>query len=197
MLFVIAESTKIKVKLMIWLLLIWLNIVICRLSMIFCSILNYNIKLINNIKKLITVQALKNEFNDKFDVTMNKKNAKQCLISFNNNNLKRFVFDINNSNNNNNILFWLENCDLKLKKLILYLITFRSNRCKTKYNFVRLIFHSIEKSNILTKLYLMFFTIDLVVVDYNQLIITKLRLLRIWSINFLMNKQFFFKYILS
>ena len=72
---------------------------------IFCSILNCNIELVRDTKMLIIVRVLKNEFNNKFDVAISEKNVKRCLILFDNNNLKCFIFDIDNSNNNNDILF--------------------------------------------------------------------------------------------
>ena len=70
----------------------------------FCLILNCDIELTCNIKKLIIVRVLENESIDRFSVVIKDENAKRRLISSDDNDLKRSEFDVNDSDNNNEIL---------------------------------------------------------------------------------------------
>ena len=78
-------------------------------------------------------------------------------------------------------------------KLFLKLITFLSNRYKTKRNLTLLIIYLIKKLNNSIKLCLIFFIFNLIVVERNLLIITKLMLFQICSINSITNERFSFK----
>ena len=70
---------------------------------------------------------------------------------------------------------------------------FFSNRCKAKRNLTLLIIYSIEKLNNSIKSYLISFTFNLIVIERNLLIITKLILFRICWMNSIINERFSFK----
>ena len=78
-------------------------------------------------------------------------------------------------------------------KLLLKLIMFFSNRCKARRNLILLIIYLIKKLNNSIESWLIFFIFDLAVVERSLLIIIKLMLFRICSINLITNERFSFK----